>query len=230
MLSSLLHNAERAVALRASTPRTGRHWWTTLRLLVCLFLPGCGDQIAELDKQLSSTDMDARRVAARELGKLGGSAQSAIPALKTALSDDDREVRRMASYALGELGSDARSALPFLVGALGDDEQSVRLSAAFAIAKIDPESQAYVPILIEAMRSGDGGVIVAVGQMGERAEWAVPVLVSLLTDDPRPGIRRIAAEALNHTAAISQNARLALQRAAAQDEDDRVREAAAGVQ
>ncbi len=199
-----------------------------LALLACLAMAGCSDPVDDLVEQLSAPDVARRRTAAQQLGELRGDAARAIPALGMALSDEDREVRRLAAHALGEIGPVARASLPFLISALADEEQSVRLATAFAIAKIDAEHRAYVPILEDAMRAGDGGVIVAVGQMGEQAEWAVPILVALLQRDRRPGIRRIAAEALQQSAAVSQLARRALETAAREDENDRVREVAAG--
>ena len=83
----------------------------------------------------------------------------------------------------------------------------------------------YVEVLRDAMRLGDGGVIVAVGRLGERAEWAVPTLVLLLADK-RPGIRRISAEALQQIGIASEEAEAGLRRAAEHDADDRVRHAA----
>ncbi len=75
------------------------------------------------------------------------------------------------------------------------------------------------------MKMGEGGTIVAVGQYGENAVWAVPTLVSLL-EDRRAGIRRIAADALRQIGPAAGAAEEALRRAAKHDVDDRVRDAA----
>ena len=178
----------------------------------------------ELAQQLKSADVEARRTAARALGEMGNEAETAIPLLGDAVGDEDAEVRRLASYALGGMGPAARPALPALNKALEDQELSVRLSAAFAVQKIAPETETHVPVLVHAMQMGEGGVIVSVGDMGEKAAWAVPTLVSLLKDR-RPGIRRLAAEALGRIGPAESAAEAAL-RAAARDGDDRVREAA----
>ena len=73
--------------------------------------------------------------------------------------------------------------------ALADDERSVRVAAALAIVRIDPQHDAPAGVLGQAMRSGDGGVIVQVGNLEGAAQWALPILISLLESDPRPGIR-----------------------------------------
>ncbi len=71
---------------------------------------------------------------------------------------------------------------------------------------------------------GEGGTIVAVGEMGPAADWAVPTLTKLL-QDRRAGIRRLAAEALGRIAAGNPEVQAALRRSLS-DADDRVREAA----
>jgi HEAT repeat protein len=108
---------------------------------------------------------------------------------------------------------------------LEDDEQPVRIAAAFAIQELAPTEESHTAVLIEAMKMGEGGVIVAVGEYGPSAAWAVPTLVSLL-QDRRPGIRRITADALRQIGSAAAAAKDALRQAAQSDEDDRVRDAA----
>ena len=193
---------------------------------ICLFVVGCGE--ARLDQLVSelrqADDVLVRRAAARALGELGSEATSAVSALDEALADDDREVCRLACYALGEVGPQANAALPALTNSLQDEELSVRLAAAFAIQKINPDSEAYVAELTKAMRMGEGGTIVSIGRIGPSATWAVPTLIELLKDR-RPGIRRLAVEALGQIAVDAEDAESALRRAL-RDEDDRVRQAA----
>ena len=191
----------------------------------CVLLAGCrGDATAELTEQLVHGDVAARRQAAKTLGRHEGQLGPAVAALAQAAADRDAEVRRLACVALGRAGQDARAASAAVAAALDDREYSVRLAAALALQRIDPQGKAYVPTLVAAMKTGEGGVIVAVGQTGTGAQWAVPTLIGLLRDH-RPGTRRIAADALAQIRPTAAEARRALA-AAARDRDDRVREAA----
>lgn len=194
-------------------------------LTLCLAAAaGCGaDEVSLLTEQLSSADADARAAAVRSLGELGTRAASAAPQVVTATRDSDADVRQGSCRALGDIGIADPAVLAALQESLEDAESSVQLAAAFALVKLDPEGRAYVPVLERTMRSGEGGTIVAVGQMGSSASWAVPTLIDLLKDR-RPGIRRLAAEALGRIGPTP-DAVTALERAA-QDADDRVRAAA----
>ncbi|MCH7686005.1 MAG: HEAT repeat domain-containing protein [Planctomycetes bacterium] len=195
-------------------------------LVICISAIGCSpDRTPQLILQLKDEDVEVRRAAAKALGELGReNPQSVVSPLSEAVTDKDREVRRLACFALGEMGPVADSAIPALIHALKDRELSVRLSAAFAIYKINPENKAYVPELLNTMRQGEGGTIVSVGKMGSNAGWAVPTLINLLKDS-RPGIRRLAAEALGRIRSVTDRTESALKKAL-NDPDDRVGEAA----
>jgi HEAT repeat protein len=191
---------------------------------VC-FLIGCGNPVDGLVRQLQDSDVDVRRKAATTLLQMRGEAKPAIPALTSALQDDDREVRRLASRALGQLSPEAASSVSALQRLLNDPEPSVRIAAAFAIQELDPAETSHRKVLIDAMKMGEGGTIVAVGKHGANAKWAVPTLVSLL-EDRRPGIRRLAADALGRIGPAAADAQDALRQASSKDADDRVRDAA----
>lgn len=189
-----------------------------------LWMLGCSETAGpSLTDQLQSTNPDVRRGAALELGRLGDASADAVPLLMTAAGDTDPDVRQAACRALGQIPSQADQSLPALRPALKDPEISVRLAAAFALLKLNPASREFVPVITEAMRQGEGGTIVAVGQLGASADWAEPTLIKLLRD-ARPGIRRISAEALGRIGPDA-DAIAALQKAT-QDPDDRVRAAA----
>lgn len=194
-------------------------------LALCLVVGCRTDPTAELIEQLGDADVDVRRAAARELADLGRDAILAVPALKGAVQDDDAVVRRLAIHAIGRIGPQAESYLPTLTAALKDDELAVRLAAALAIDRVDPNEESHRKELIAAMRMGEGGIIVAVGQTGENAAWAVPTFIELL-GDRRSGIRRITANSLEQIGPAAEAALEKLQRVARQDEDDRVRAAA----
>lgn len=191
-------------------------------LAVLLALAGCRSELSVLTANLTDPDPEVRETAARDLGELGPAARPAALALVAATLDEQREVRQAACRALGELGTTEGGVIGGLKSALEDKEMSVRTAAAFSLLKLNPADQAYVPALEATMREGEGGTIVAVGKLGPSAAWALPTLISLLQDG-RPGIRRLAAEAIGR---IGPNveARVALQKIA-DDRDDRVRAA-----
>ena len=205
------------------TQRLPAQWM--LALLTAALCGGCGsDPVAPLVEQLRSTDADARRDAARSLGALGPAAASAVESLEAVVDDESPAVRQAVCRALGEIGESSPSTTAALQGALTDRELSVRLASAFALLRLAPDDLAYVPVLKTAMEQGEGGTIVAVGHMGTDATWALPTLTGLLRDR-RPGIRRIAAEAIGRIGP-DESARASLRNSAADDPDDRVREAA----
>jgi HEAT repeat protein len=121
------------------------------------------------------------------------------------------------------MGEGARPAVSSLESALDDSELTVQLAAAWALVKLDPGARKYVSVLTATMQAGEGGTIVAVGNLGAEAEWAVPTLEELL-QDKRPGVRRLAAEALGRIGPQG-DATAALEQATG-DADDQVRAAA----
>jgi HEAT repeat protein len=186
---------------------------------------GCSkpDPVAELTAQLQSTDADQRIAAADALRELGPSAGSAVPALARCLTDLHPGLRQAAARALGEMRNDAEPAQRALQAVLNDPEMSVRMTAAWSLHRLDPDGDRHIPVLTSAMRAGEGGTIVAVGRLGPQARWALPTLTGLLRDE-RPGVRRLAADAIGKIGPDAA-ARAALQQAT-QDPDDRVRAAA----
>ncbi len=183
---------------------------------------GCRNQVAELTRQLQSDDPEVRQAAAQTLSDLGPDAAPAVEALRSTLHDPETQVRRVCCTALGKTGVVDESTLAALRECLDDTELPVQMAAAFALQRLDPADESSVPVLTKAIQMGEGGTIVAVGAMGTRAEWAVPTLITLLKDR-RPGIRRLAAEALGRIGSNSEETSAALRKSLS-DADDRVRE------
>jgi HEAT repeat protein len=121
--------------------------------------------------QQNGGDPEEIREAALALGNIGGpEAASAVKVLCETLKDkeDDPHNRRLATAALAGIGPDGAEAVPDLAEALKDPDAQVRRNAALAL-----------------------------GNMRERAEEAVPALVKLLDPrDPADDVRRYAMEAL----------------------------------
>lgn len=197
-------------------------WLQRLSLGLVLACLGCThDHLAQLVGELQSQDLEQRRAAVRQLGELKPQDPFVRTALEQVLSDHDPEVRRLACYALGEIGT---SNPEIFMPVLKEPGLSVQLAAAYAVMKIDPSSRQAQEVLQQAMQRGEGGVIVAVTAQGPQAAWAMSTLIQLLRD-PRPGIRRLAAEGLGEIGPAAKNALPALEKAT-RDPDDRVRDAA----
>lgn len=204
----------------------GRIGGLTSLTLFLVTAQGCGggDPVAVLVEQLEDPSHDVRIAAADGLREIGPPAAVAAPPLLEAIRDPHPTLRQAAARALGAIGDRSAGVMSALRESLLDPELSVRLAAAWALHRLDAEGEHYAPVLQRAMESGEGGTIVAVGNLGANAEWALPTLTRLLKDR-RAGVRRLAADALGKIGPDA-SARTALEQVAARDADDRVREAA----
>jgi HEAT repeat protein len=191
--------------------------------LVIVLLAGCGAGTADWIQQLKSPEVIVRRASAEQLSDVAATSPDVISALRGAIDDGDPEVRRWACRGLGR--HQAAEAIPQLESRLKDPAKPVRRAAAFSLQRLAPESTGYQQEFLAGIREGDGGLIVMIKGFEPPASWAVPVLVDL-TKDKRPGIRRLAIEALAEIAPAMEGPRKAFE-AARRDSDDRVREAAA---
>jgi len=147
--------------------------------------PDLGAIIPTVTELLKDADRGIRWNAAVMLGKLGPRSRAAIPLLTQALNDDDDTVRGYAADALGEIGPESKVAAPALIKLLKDRDAHVRGAAAGALAKVDPGS---APVVVAAL-SDDlknekpefwGSAAYALGNFGQQAKPAVPLLVNLL--------------------------------------------------
>lgn len=69
-------------------------------------------RVFHLQQRMRGERIDERESAARDLGKMGRAAASAIPTLRKALKDPSMYIRNAAAWALGEIGTEeARQAL-----------------------------------------------------------------------------------------------------------------------
>ncbi len=215
--------------VRVRLPALG-HRYRRFRRALLVLIPltlamGCqGDDIGRALAELKAPDMEVRRKAVQALCARKSSDPRIIGGLCAALSDPDQEVRRWACRGLGENGSPAVQTT--LETTLSDPEIPVRRAAAFALQRLAPDSTAYRVEILEAMKSGEGGVIVALADWEPKPVWTIPTLISLLKDR-RPGIRRLSAETLGHFGPAASSAITALKNAT-NDQDDRVRDAARG--
>lgn len=143
------------------------------------------------------TDPSPRVRAAAAAGLAERGEESAVPLLATRLAQDkDEFVRKITAYALGGFHGHERTAA--LVGALKDKDMEVRGAVAVSLGD-HPDAEA-MPALSAALSDKSAFVRAqaahALGVNGRAASQAVPNLISLLTKDEDPEVRRRAATAL----------------------------------
>jgi HEAT repeat protein len=174
--------------------------------------------------QLQDPNIAARREAVQTICSSSPTDDRLVLPLAEVVADADLDVSLPAVIALGKLGPSARSAAPALETALQDSRSEVAFAAALALQKIAPDSESYRLPLIVAMRRGDGRTLLAVGDMGAEAAWAVPTLAQLLGHE-KAKLRALAAVTLGRLGHAAATAEPALRRAV-HDSDPAVRDAA----
>jgi HEAT repeat protein len=179
--------------------------------------------IPSLVLALKDPDEDARLAAAKALGSMGPKAKPAVPALVQALEDGSAGVRKQAALSLSYIR--AKEAVPALVKTSAKDSDSaVREAASTSLERIGPATVSEVPALIVLLKESDLDTsLAATGALVKVGEPAVPSLVELLKDSVAD-VRIAAIETLAEIG--SDTAKEALQKAATEDPDRDVREAA----
>ena len=150
----------------------------------------------------------SQRGSAFALGRHTNAPDVAVPALTRALDRSDAFVRLRSAEALSAYGERANSAAPALRRLLEEGKEINWNAFARALQSVDPENarKTLVPALIERSRDGSnrGGQLVSIsllGELGPRAESALPELRALLEIDDvtlrrqlKNAIRRITGE------------------------------------
>ncbi|MBM4092023.1 MAG: hypothetical protein FJ276_21710 [Planctomycetes bacterium] len=161
--------------------------------------------LPSLVKHLSAKDPRWRGLAAAELGNIGETANSAVPALVGLLADEGvvafgipgGTVREAASEALSRIG---RPAVADLVTALGSGDARVRGGAAAALGgMVGGPPKESLPALLPLLRDCSVDVrlktLDAIGKMRSEANPALGSVLEVLGDDPEPIVRQYAARA-----------------------------------
>jgi HEAT repeat protein len=166
---------------------------------------GAKEATPQLVEALKTTeDADLRAEIQFTLAKIGPTAEAAIPELIKSLDNENEEVKQSATYALGKVGPPAADAVEKLKGHLGNEDDELRTVSIWALLHICPDNEEIVdlaiPVLIEALKDEVEIVRIeaaaALGQIGPKAEAAVPALKKLVATDPHAHVRQVAAEAI----------------------------------
>jgi HEAT repeat protein len=166
-------------------------------------------------RSLQSRDAGERLSAARDLGRLGASAQEvAVPALIAALKDPDGDVRAAAAGGLGQVVSDpveAGAAVRALTDSLKDGAPSVRTASANALRSLatiyraagrpplDPGTALDVLVGLLGDRDAEvrSAAVGALGPVGQAAGVGPPPPLVALLDHPSADMRGAAALAIS---------------------------------
>jgi hypothetical protein len=142
-------------------------------------------------------DSNARNQAALALSKMAPASRGAVAALTAALADEELPVRMNAALALSCLGAEARAAVPALIKALDDESHQTNLGlfqvtiqemVVVALGRASAGTDEGVAPLL-AILKGDGTEALraaaarGLGEVGEKAAPAIPVLTRLLHDN-----------------------------------------------
>jgi HEAT repeat protein len=163
------------------------------------------DATPDLVEALKTTeDGDLRAEMQFTLAKIGPTAEAAIPELIKSLDSEHEEVKQSAIYALGKIGPPSADAVEKLKPHLEHEDDELRTVSVWALLQICPDNEEIVglaiPALIEALKDEVEIVRIeaaaALGQIGPKAEAAVPALEKLVASDAHAHVREVAADAV----------------------------------
>jgi HEAT repeat protein len=169
--------------------------------------PAAGQAIPDISDLLWDS---SRSEAARALGRIGPDALGTAPALRRLLQVNDAQTQAAAAFSLGRIDPESDETVRLLNEMLGHRNRKVRLEAASSLWLCQRESEAAVhalkQLLLEALEIPEkrftwemnfrAVVAEQLGQMGERATPAIPVLTMALNDSNNHESRLAALSAL----------------------------------
>jgi HEAT repeat protein len=172
-----------------------------IRAAAILAVGGQGETAASAVPALTTTLVDSnptiRQSSAEALGRIGSA--DAIPALITALDDEQSEVRREAVVALGAFGPKSRGAVSRLILLLENSDPEIQIVIVQCLGSIG--DKAAVPALEKILAASKTSsirvaTVRALGRLGKGSATTLPVLASVLLNDPDSDLRNEAAAAL----------------------------------
>jgi HEAT repeat protein len=138
---------------------------------------------------LKNPNVDVRKLAAGELGRLGLRERHIVGPLAEALSDPEDVVRHDAGFALRTLNPDTRLLLPALAAALASPDIEVRVNAVEFLGQLGAPA---VPLLADALKDKEAKVYQqAINSLGlETDDEYVIAAVKLLMKDAHVQVRQ----------------------------------------
>ncbi len=106
-----------------------------------------------------------------------------LKAITSFLKSPDQNMRGNAAHTLGRMGNHASSVIPEIIPLLGDDEFNVGKSTAEAIRMFCADAEPFVSDIATYLKDPRPNVrrvaLMALGNMGEYVESAVPLIINL---------------------------------------------------
>jgi len=162
--------------------------------------------VDDLVRALDDGNPNVRGDAALAIAAVGADGATAVPSLLAMLADGSAVpgTRYAAAYALGRIGPAAKPAVEQLESLSGSQDEVMATVAVWALLKINPAESALleraIPKLRKALRSDRELVrlesAVALGDIGQAASSAVPMLELVAEEDSSRAVRDAAAVAL----------------------------------
>ena len=175
-----------------------------------------------------------RPYALQILARLGPKAAKAVdPLVELLKSPASLPIKRETMFALGNIGPAAEKAVPVLIQSLKDGPDELRNAACYALGRIGPAAEKATPQLLDMVESGDDfakkaglWALVRIHPKNEKViKYALPYLIDAL-QDKRPHVRAGMAGALGDIGPMAKSAATQLQKLAAGDPDQQVRDVA----
>ncbi|MDF1664896.1 MAG: HEAT repeat domain-containing protein [Planctomycetota bacterium] len=141
-----------------------------------------------LMKATKDKESNVRLWTIETIGQIGKSDPRSFEALLPALLDGERGVRQKATDHLSRMTLTSKQLLPLLVSALKNPSAAIRAFAAQRIGRLsnDPITTSFVTQFMGTVNDKDRyirrSILSTLGEMGPRAEAAVPLLITVLKD------------------------------------------------
>jgi HEAT repeat protein len=163
------------------------------------------ESVPEFVEALADADPRIRRSAVLGLGRIGPEAGEALPQVRAALADENASVRAEAATAFSRLNQDPQQTARTVAPLLADSSDNVRETVADLLERVGAEAaRPIVEVLHSDLPVDRGRTLPLLRRVLEsKSEIGNPQQARILLNDPDPGVRREAINALSRAAPAS---------------------------
>ena len=195
---------------------------------VCAALLGCASnnkKFSDHAARLESSNVSERRAAAQEL-RLAPRDEKVVPLVLKACRDNDADVRMHGFFALGKMDPGIEGVVPVAFEGLADTVIDVRRAAVSALSEFNPFPNVLFPPLAKLLVDEDEIIRKLVFTTFADLQGAGVGSLIRYMGDKNADLRLAVITALGTVGPQAKNALVRLKKAAEEDEDERVKEAA----